>query len=212
NHLNEMSRDPYVDVKREIESSLSSLQPLTNQFDRLSSQPSTSAYIEVRDQVRETLALLEADLEDLDESVRVVEATGERWGIGEEEVRRRRGFVEKVKREVDVLLQRQDDTLGVIAGTLNTLASQAGLIGHEVVDQNVMLDDLGTRVDHTDSRLRKVQRTMQDFIRRNEGQSCSLPSSPPLFPTILSPKTRSGWCICILIVVLIILLMAVILT
>ncbi|RXK42251.1 hypothetical protein M231_00610 [Tremella mesenterica] len=174
-----MSRDPYVDVKREIESSLSSLQPLTNQFDRLSSQPSTPAYAEVRDQVRETLTLLEADLEDLDESVRVVEATGERWGIGEEEVRRRRGFVEKVRREVDrvrnklstspkgkqrakyqdhpedleaqndneverwereeqqVLLQRQDDTLGVIAGTLNTLASQAGLIGHEVVDQNV---------------------------------------------------------------------------
>lgn len=32
-----------------------------------------------------------------------------------------------------------------------------------------MLDDLGNRVDHTDSRLKKVSRTMQDFIRRNEG-------------------------------------------
>ena len=32
-----------------------------------------------------------------------------------------------------------------------------------------MLEDLDTRIDHTDSRLRKVSRTMQDFIRRNEG-------------------------------------------
>jgi hypothetical protein len=34
-----------------------------------------------------------------------------------------------------------------------------------------MLDDLSTRVDHADNRLRKVQRTMNDFIRRNEGGS-----------------------------------------
>lgn len=33
-----------------------------------------------------------------------------------------------------------------------------------------MLDDLSTRVEHTDSKLRKVQRTMGDFIRRNEGE------------------------------------------
>jgi syntaxin 6 len=32
-----------------------------------------------------------------------------------------------------------------------------------------MLEDLTGRVDDTDSRLRKVQRTMNDFIRRNEG-------------------------------------------
>lgn len=34
-----------------------------------------------------------------------------------------------------------------------------------------MLDDLSTRVEHTDSKLGKVQRTMGDFIRRNEGES-----------------------------------------
>jgi syntaxin 6 len=41
-------------------------------------------------------------LEDLDESVRVVESTGDRWGIGPDEVSRRRGFVERVKKEVRV--------------------------------------------------------------------------------------------------------------
>lgn len=31
-----------------------------------------------------------------------------------------------------LLVRRQDDTLGVISGTLHNLASQAGLIGEEV--------------------------------------------------------------------------------
>lgn len=34
------------------------------------------------------------------------------------------------------LMRRQDDTLGVISGTLHTLASQAGLIGNEVNEQS----------------------------------------------------------------------------
>ncbi|WOO83465.1 Syntaxin-6 [Vanrija pseudolonga] len=91
-----------------------------------------------------------------------------------------------------VLIRRQDDTLGVISGTLNTIASQAGLIGQEVVEHSEMLDDLSSRVDGTQSRLSKVTKTMQNFITKNE-------------------DTRSSWCIGILVVVLIILLIAVIL-
>jgi hypothetical protein len=34
------------------------------------------------------------------------------------------------------MMRRQDDTLGVISGTLTNLASQAGLIGHEVGEQS----------------------------------------------------------------------------
>lgn len=33
-------------------------------------------------------------------------------------------------------MRRQDDTLGVISGTLTTLASQAGLIGQEVAEHS----------------------------------------------------------------------------
>jgi len=33
-------------------------------------------------------------------------------------------------------VKRQDDTLGVISGTLSTLVSQAGLIGQEVGEQS----------------------------------------------------------------------------
>lgn len=58
--------------------------------------------LEARKELQGTLALLEADLEDLEESVRAVEQTGDRWGIEEHEVRRRRQFVERIKAEVRV--------------------------------------------------------------------------------------------------------------
>ncbi|ORX34389.1 syntaxin 6, N-terminal-domain-containing protein [Kockovaella imperatae] len=243
-----MARDPYVDVKKEVEQNLRATHTLLESYDRLSDTSTSSTFAEAQEELRGTLALLEADLEDLEESVRVVEATGDRWGIEESEVKRRRGFVERVKAEVrdlrgkihgngqgnahsrskgkgkergpyrdlpddleagpeddaeearrwemeeqQTLIRQQDDTLGFISGTLTTLASQAGLIGQEVGEQTEMLDDLGSRVDTTTSRLKRVQRQMNDFIRRNE-------------------ETKSGWCICILIFVLIALLIAVIIT
>nr|XP_019008771.1 uncharacterized protein I206_06454 [Kwoniella pini CBS 10737]OCF47552.1 hypothetical protein I206_06454 [Kwoniella pini CBS 10737] len=185
-----MSRDPYVDVKREIESTLSTLPDLLTAY---ASSPSSSQHHEAQEELRNTLQILEGDFEDLEESVRVVAEMGDRWGISTQEVSSRRKFLQRVKKEIDLYVQRQDDTLGVISGTLHTLASQAGLIGNEVAEQSEMLDDLGNRVDTTDSKLTKVSRTMQDFIRRNE-------------------ETKSGWCIGILIVILMILLLLVIIT
>jgi hypothetical protein len=53
-------------------------------------------------EIKRVLELLEGDLEDLDESVRAVEAVGDRWGISEVEKKGRRAFVERIKREVHV--------------------------------------------------------------------------------------------------------------
>nr|XP_018265766.1 uncharacterized protein I303_02139 [Kwoniella dejecticola CBS 10117]OBR87924.1 hypothetical protein I303_02139 [Kwoniella dejecticola CBS 10117] len=185
-----MSRDPYIDVKREIETTLSTLPDLLSAY---SAPPGSSQHHEAQEELRNTLQILEGDLEDLEESVRVVAQMGDRWGISPTEVQARKRFLQRVKKDIDLFVKRQDDTLGVISGTLHTLASQAGLIGNEVAEQSEMLDDLGNRVDSTDSKLRKVSRTMQDFIRRNE-------------------ETKSGWCIGILIVILMILLLLVIIT
>lgn len=54
-------------------------------------------------EIRETISLLEADIEDLEETVRAVESVGDRWGIPEGEKRARRQFVDRVKREVAAL-------------------------------------------------------------------------------------------------------------
>jgi len=72
-----------------------------------------------------------------------------------------------------------------------------------------MLDDLDTRVDHTDSKLRRTTRQLNDFIRKNESKQYPLKVSRRADDAV---ATRSNWCIGILIVVLIILLLLVILT
>jgi len=91
-----------------------------------------------------------------------------------------------------MMLQQQDQTMNSIAGTLSTIAQQAGLMGSEIMEHNEMLDDLDRNVDRTDSKLSDAMRKMRKFVRETE-------------------ETKSGWCIVFLIVVLLILLAAVIL-
>ncbi|KAG1736099.1 t-SNARE [Suillus paluster] len=94
--------------------------------------------------------------------------------------------------EQQLLLQEQDRTMDSISGTLNTLAQQAGLMGHEIGEHVEMLDDLEANVERTDSKLSNAMRRMKKFVRDTE-------------------ETKSGWCITILVVVLLALLLAVIL-
>ncbi|KAI0035438.1 syntaxin 6, N-terminal-domain-containing protein [Vararia minispora EC-137] len=232
-----MSTDPYHAVQSEIQSSLQTAGQLRASFLRIRStaRDGNEELEWAKNELKATLSTLEADLEDLEESVKIVESTGARmFGLEEAEVMQRRRYVEHVRREIEsmraevegrqppahssqgartpatptppppddeqaqwtreeqqMILQQQDQTLNSITGTLTTLAQQAGLIGQEVVEHNEMLEDLEQGVDRTDSRLGSAMRKMRKFIRDTE-------------------ETKSGWCIAILIVVLLILLAAVI--
>lgn len=86
----------------EVEASLSTIHSLTQNHPDIFSKSSSSETIQAQDELRGTLSMLETDVEDLEESVRVVEDMGERWGLGANEVRKRRDFVQRVKREVEV--------------------------------------------------------------------------------------------------------------
>ena len=107
------------------------------------------------------------------------------------------------------MIREQDRAMDSIVGTLSTLAQQAGLMGHEIVEHNEqvfllsnpwllitvlsrMLDDLEQEVDQTDSKLSEAMRKLRKFLRDSE-------------------ERGSGWCITILILILMILLIAVIL-
>ncbi|KAF8587206.1 hypothetical protein K439DRAFT_1338869 [Ramaria rubella] len=233
-----MSTDPYHAVKVEIESSLQSAGTLRASYLRIRSTASEgSEELDwARNELKATLAALEADLEDLEESVRIVEETGGRlFGLEEVEVIERRKYVGRVRKEIEsmrnevsgapptssmnrarsstnppmsgdppddqaqwskeeqqMLMQQQDNTLTSISGTLTTLAEQAGLMGHEILEHNEMLDDLEGNVDKTDTKLSGAMKKMQKFIRDTE-------------------ETKSGWCIGILIVILCVLLLLVVL-
>ncbi|KAI9438656.1 t-SNARE [Lactarius indigo] len=232
-----MSVDPYHEVQSEIQSSLQTAEQLRASFLRIrSTAHDGNEELEwARNELKAMLSTLDADLEDLEESVKIVETTGARmFGLDDREVIQRRRYVshvrneiEKMRAEVDpatpsrpdtrspssgpeheprdddhqaqwalqeqqMMLQQQDQTINSIAGTLSTIAQQAGLMGSEISEHNEMLDDLDRSVDRTDSKLSDAMRKMRKFVRETE-------------------EKRSGWCIAILIVVLLMLLAAVIL-
>lgn len=235
-----MSTDPYHAVQSEIHNSLHAAEQLRTSYLRIRSTASggSEELQWARNELTATLAALEADLEDLEESVKIVESTGARmFGLEEADVMQRRQYVEHVRREIEnmradvegrpqphagerdaqeqpehsslaspiaddeqaqwsreeqqMIIQQQDETLDTITGTLSTIAQQAGLIGQEVLEHNEMLVDLERGVDQTDTKLEGAMQRMRRFIRQTE-------------------ETKSGWCIGILIVILVILLIAVI--
>ncbi|KAG2067848.1 hypothetical protein BDR04DRAFT_830796 [Suillus decipiens] len=252
-----MSTDPYHEVQREIQSSLQTASTLRSSFLRIRSlaRDGSEELVLARNELKATLAALYTDLEDLEESVKMVEDTGPRYfGLDDAEVSERRKYVGRVRREIEsmradvegrnlpsggkssiplqsqsslptgsgsrsplqsvpgsqsgepddeqakwaheeqqLLLQEQDRAMDSISGTLNTLAQQAGLMGHEIGEHVEMLDDLEANVDRSNSKLSNAMRRMRKFVRDTE------------------VETKSGWCITILIIVLVALLLAVIL-
>ncbi|RDX47229.1 hypothetical protein K466DRAFT_114420 [Polyporus arcularius HHB13444] len=238
-----MSTDPYHAVQQEIQSSLQTAATLRASFLRIRStaREDSEELVWARNELKATLAALEADLEDLEESVNVVESTGARlFGLEESEVMERRRYVGHVRREIEtmrsevdegrrsrptsmlgpsgraasdalasvpehedsqaewareeqeLMIRQQDETIDTIAGTLNTIHEQAGLMGREIGEHNEMLVDLERGVDTSDAKLSTAMHKMRKFIRQTE-------------------ETKSGWCIVILIIVLMALLLAVIL-
>ncbi|KAI0298739.1 syntaxin 6, N-terminal-domain-containing protein [Multifurca ochricompacta] len=233
-----MSVDPYHEVQSEIQSSLQTAEQLCASFLRIRStaREGNEELEWVCNELKASLSALEADLEDLEESVKIVETTGAHmFGLKDGEVIQRRRYVSHsmraevegrpqsdstvtpnrsntrssfsgaahepknedhqaqwARQEQQMMIQQQDQTINSIAGTLTTIAQQAGLMGSEIREHNEMLDDLENGVDRTDSKLSDAVRKMRTFVREIE-------------------ETRSGWCIAILIVVLLVLLAAVIL-
>ncbi|KAJ3799943.1 syntaxin 6, N-terminal-domain-containing protein [Lentinula aff. detonsa] len=245
-----MATDPYHAVQQEIQTSLQTAGQLRASYVRIKNmaREDSEELGWARSELKATLAALEADLEDLEDSVKIVENTGPRmFGLEESEVQERKRYVAYVRKEVEsmraelntersgtsqnlsshsassqshsgqntprlepergldedhqeawareeqqLMIREQDRTMESIAGTLSTLAQQAGLMGQEIGEHNEMLDDLESGVDRTDNKLSDAMRKMRKFARKSE-------------------ERGSGWCVVILIVVLMILLLVAIL-
>jgi len=240
-----MSTDPYHAVQREIQTSLQTAAQLHASYVRIRStaRDDSEELVWARSELNATLATLETDLEDLEESVKIVESTDARmFGLDDAEVQRRRRYVGDVRKEIQnmraepppasqippsrvkspprsgltspqserdgiededhqstwarqeqqFIIREQDHAMDSIAGTLSTLAQQAGLMGQEIIGHNELLGDLEQGVDRADTKLNSAMQRMKKFLRDSE-------------------ERGSGWCIIILIIILMILLIAVIL-
>ncbi|KAI0296381.1 t-SNARE [Russula brevipes] len=101
-----MSIDPYHEVQSEIQSSLQTAEQLRASFLRIRStaRDGNEELEWARNELKATLTTLEADLGDLEESVRIVETTGARmFGLDDGEVIERRRYVSRVRSEIETM-------------------------------------------------------------------------------------------------------------
>lgn len=102
--------DPFDEVKSDLESSLQSLATLHSSHKRIlrTLPPHLQAASEelswALSELKATLAAVEVEVEELEESVRAIEVGGvsERLGLSKGLVKERRAFVDRVKKEIGV--------------------------------------------------------------------------------------------------------------
>lgn len=109
-----MSRDPYHDFASDLTSSLSSARSLSQTYRQLVSQSQSSSSASwsahnaseldsTYDRLSDAIEGLRQDVEDVKQSVLVVERSGpERFGVTPEELKKRKEFVAECEAEVKV--------------------------------------------------------------------------------------------------------------
>ncbi|KAF8235036.1 snare protein TLG1/Syntaxin [Tricholoma matsutake] len=152
-----MSTDPYHAVQREIQTSLQAAQQLHASYIRIRStaREDNEELTWARSELKATLETLEADLEDLEESVKIVESTDARmFGLDDAEVQRRRRYVSDVHKEIqNMKAEPSSSTLTQILRPTVTSSTQSGF-----ASPHLERDDEGE--DHQAAWAREEQQLM----------------------------------------------------
>jgi t-SNARE syntaxin family protein len=74
------------------------------------------------------------------------------------------------QRQVE-LMQQQDDQLDGVFRTVGNLREQAGVMGRELEDQAVILDDVDNLADRVGGKLSNGVKRIRHIVRKNEGEN-----------------------------------------
>ncbi|RKP10864.1 hypothetical protein THASP1DRAFT_21474 [Thamnocephalis sphaerospora] len=111
--------------------------------------------------------------------------------MDEERRRNNQDFIQDEQQQQMMIMEQQDVHLDSVLGTVTNLKEVAHVMGRELDDQNVLLEELEGDVDRTQSGIDRATGKVKEILRK-------------------SRESRSNCCITILIIVLIILLILVI--
>lgn len=235
-----MSTDPYHAVQQEIQSSLQAASTLRASYLRIRStaREESEELVWARNELKATLAALEADLEDLEESVKIVENTGARmFGLEEAEVMERRRYVGFVRKEIDNMRAEVDAESGARSRPLSRVPSPGPLGNGTAPDddqsewarqeQQMMIREQDRTIESIGMTLNTLHEQAglmgQEIMEHNEmlddlergvdRTDSKLNDAMRRMKRFIrqTEETKSGWCIVILIVILMALLLAVIL-
>ncbi|KAI8376470.1 syntaxin 6, N-terminal-domain-containing protein [Radiomyces spectabilis] len=204
--------DPFLIVKRQVEDAFVNANNLFASWKRIQqtvSSPRNQELLWTADELESCLEAIEQDLDDLDEALAAAAANPQQFNLTVSELNNRKA-IGGVK---NLMMQEQDMHLENMSGTLVNLKEIAGTMNREIDDHVVLLDELGDHVDRTEGRLKRAMHRVTDVLKREEGKA-TIHHPGNVVESVLTEfgtESKSGYCICCLIIVLIILLGLVIL-
>ncbi|XP_072016564.1 syntaxin-6-like [Amphiura filiformis] len=218
--------DPFFVVKEEVEKAVNTSEGLYTRWCELledANNVSKEEYDWTTNELRNSLRSIEWDLEDLEETISIVEANPKKFKIDGSELVTRKQFVTDTKQKVNemkahmaspntknreekktrtsllsngpsrssnkytrldqeieesnqryiddsrqqqqLIMEAQDDELERVSGSVGVLKHMGQSIGGELDEQAVMLDDLSTAMENTESKLDSVMKKMAKVTR-----------------------------------------------
>ncbi|KAL1974971.1 hypothetical protein VTN31DRAFT_5175 [Thermomyces dupontii] len=144
-------QDPFLQVQSEVLSTLQTTRPLFSSFLRIRSlaatNPQNPELQQARAELQTTLQDLAADVADLRESVHAVEQDPDRFGIEQDELDRRRKFVEEVGGEVR-RMQAEIETTATSTLATTTTGPGAASGGTSLPNPSEFDEDVDSRGDY----------------------------------------------------------------
>ncbi|SPO22950.1 related to syntaxin family member TLG1 [Ustilago trichophora] len=236
-----MSRDPYHDFATDLKSSLSSARSLSQSYRQLlsrsqaSSSSSTQNTGEIEsayDRLSDAIEGLRQDVEDVKQSVLVVERSGpERFGVTPEELKSRKAFVAECEAEVKALSKVVQDSPPGREGRLDSVKINVDDEDEDATEafereqqqilmsrQDSTLDKIGTTLSSLRNQAGMMGQEIGEQIEIIDAFDSEVDQSQGKLSKAMrkmdevvriSDERLGGWCVWILIVILFLLLLVV---
>ncbi|XP_011808575.1 PREDICTED: syntaxin-10 isoform X3 [Colobus angolensis palliatus] len=163
--------DPFFVVRGEVQKAVNTARGLYQRWCELLQESAAVGREELdwtTNELRNGLRSIEWDLEDLEETIGIVEANPGKPApqkslsdlLDASAVSATSRYIEEQQATQQLIMDEQDQQLEVVSGSIQVLKHMSGRVGEELDEQGIMLDAFAQEMDHTQSRMDGVLRKL----------------------------------------------------
>uniref|UniRef100_A0A8C6AYU8 Syntaxin 10 n=1 Tax=Monodon monoceros TaxID=40151 RepID=A0A8C6AYU8_MONMO len=163
--------DPFFVVRGEVQKAVNTARGLYQRWCELLHEGAAVGREELdwtTNELRNGLRSIEWDLEDLEETIGIVEANPGKPAtlkstsdlLDASVVSTTSRYIEEQQATQQLIMDQQDQQLEMVSGSIQVLKHMSGRVGEELNEQGIMLDTFAHEMDHTQSRMDGVLRKM----------------------------------------------------
>uniref|UniRef100_A0A8C0CP90 Syntaxin 10 n=1 Tax=Balaenoptera musculus TaxID=9771 RepID=A0A8C0CP90_BALMU len=163
--------DPFFVVRGEVQKAVNTARGLYQRWCELLHEGAAVGREELdwtTNELRNGLRSIEWDLEDLEETIGIVEANPGKPAtlksssdlLDASVVSTTSRYIEEQQATQQLIMDQQDQQLEMVSGSIQVLKHMSGRVGEELDEQGIMLDTFVHEMDHTQSRMDGVLRKM----------------------------------------------------